>query len=141
MNAVKSEKGFSLLEVIVAMLILSIGMLGVGTMITTSFNNDRYNQRVRNADYLATGKVEELRALSAAKVSMGSELSEADSGSDDPSANAFVRQWTIYAPEADADNVSRVMVIVGWPRDGTCTKDYPSQCRFKLRRYGFVITQ
>ena len=61
MHDVKSEKGFSLLEVVVAMLILSIGMLGVGTMITTSFNNDRYNQRVRNADYLATGKVEELR--------------------------------------------------------------------------------
>ena len=141
MDAARSERRFSLLEVIVAMLILSIGMLGVGTMITTSFNNDRYNQRVRNADYLATGKVEELRALSAAKLNMGSELSETDSGSDDPSGNSFVRQWTVYTEESDADNVRRVMVIVGWPKNDRCTKDQPGLCTFKVRRYGFIITE
>ena len=76
---------------------------------------------------------------------MGSELSESDSDSDVPLAeaaeSAFVRQWTIYAPETDADNVSRVMVIVGWPRDATCTKDNPIRCRFKVRRYGFLVTR
>ncbi|MFH1116772.1 MAG: prepilin-type N-terminal cleavage/methylation domain-containing protein [Pseudomonadota bacterium] len=136
-----SETGFSLLEVIVAMLILSIGMLGVGTMVLTSFNNDRYNRRVRSADYLAVSKVEEMRALSAAKIAQGNNLSELDSGNDEPGDGTFVRLWTVNTPEADSTDVRRVSVSVGWPRDDRCTKDTPAGCRFRLTREGFVITR
>ncbi len=140
MDITGSEKGFSLLEVIVAMLILSVGMLGVGTMILTSFNNDRYNQRVRSAEYLAVSKVEEMRALSAAKVAQGISLNEADSGNDEPTDSPFVRLWTVHGPEIDSSEVRRVSVTVGWPKDNRCTQYTPSGCRFRLSREGFVIT-
>lgn len=136
-----SEKGFSLLEVIVAMLILSIGMLGVGTMILTSFNNDRYNQRARNAEYMAVSKIEEMRGLSAAKIAQGDKLSEADSGTDESSDGPFVRMWSVLAPEADAPEVRRVTVVVGWPKDSRCTKEALGGCRFRLSRDGLIITQ
>ncbi|MDQ7784216.1 MAG: prepilin-type N-terminal cleavage/methylation domain-containing protein [Desulfomonilaceae bacterium] len=136
-----SERGFSLLEVIVAMLILSIGMLGVGTMILTSFNNDRYNQRVRNAEYLAVSKVEELRALSATRIAQGTKLTEADGGNDEPTDGPYARLWTVHGPEADSPEVRRVSVTVGWPRDGRCTKDALHGCQFRLSRDGLLITQ
>jgi len=141
MDRTGSEKGFSLLEVMVAMLILSIGMLGVGTMILTSFSNDRYNQRARTAEYMAVSKVEELRGLSAAKIAQGDKLSEADSGSDEASDGPFVRLWTVSTPEADTPEVRRVTVVVGWPKDNRCTKDTLNSCRFRLSRDGFIIAQ
>jgi prepilin-type N-terminal cleavage/methylation domain-containing protein len=141
MDITGSEKGFSLLEVIVAMLILSIGMLGVGTMILTSFNSDRYNQRVRSAEYMAVSKIEELRALSAAKIAQGTTLSEADSGTDESSDGPFVRLYTVSSPEADTPGVRRVTVVVGWPKGTGCTQDKLSGCRFRLSRDGLLITQ
>ncbi len=141
MDNTGSENGFSLLEVIVAMLILSIGMLGVGTMVLTSFNNDRYNQRVRNAEYLAVSKIEEMRALSAANKLAGTPVKEADSGSDEPIGVPFVRLWTVFPPETDAPEIRRVSVVVGWPKDSRCTKDTPYGCQFRLSRDGFLITQ
>ena len=59
----KAEKGFSLVEVMVAMAILSIGMAGLGVMLTNSMSTDRFNREERYAEYLAVEKLEQLRAL------------------------------------------------------------------------------
>lgn len=59
----KDEKGFSILEGMVALAILTAGMLGVGTMLTTSLTIDRRSTAEKNAQLIMLDKVEYLRKL------------------------------------------------------------------------------
>jgi type II secretory pathway pseudopilin PulG len=63
MQGSNEEKGFTILEAMVAFLILSVGMLGVGTLLTTSMSLDRRSTQERNAQYMAIDKIEYLRKL------------------------------------------------------------------------------
>ena len=62
----KEQKGFSLVEVLVAMLVLSIGLLGLAALQTTSmkFNTDSYNRT--QATYFAYDIIDRMRANSTA---------------------------------------------------------------------------
>jgi prepilin-type N-terminal cleavage/methylation domain-containing protein len=60
-----AQKGFTLIEAMVATIILSIGLLGVGTMLTTSMATDRKSQEKRNAEGVALKRMEELTAKAA----------------------------------------------------------------------------
>lgn len=61
-SAPSRERGFSLIETLVATLILTIGFLGVGKMLQTSMLSDRYNAVQREAYRAATSKVEDIRS-------------------------------------------------------------------------------
>ncbi|MBI5572123.1 MAG: prepilin-type N-terminal cleavage/methylation domain-containing protein [Desulfomonile tiedjei] len=50
MAAKSSEKGFSLVELMVALAVLAIGMSAIGTMLINAFWHDRHNTQVRNAE-------------------------------------------------------------------------------------------
>jgi hypothetical protein len=63
MEASRNANGFTIIEAMVALLILSAGMLGVGTMLTTSLSLDRLSTQDRNAQYMAIDKIEFLRKL------------------------------------------------------------------------------
>lgn len=56
------ESGFSLAEVMIAVAIFSVGMLGVGTMLMASLQNDRFNRSKRYAEDIATDIAERFRA-------------------------------------------------------------------------------
>lgn len=56
------ECGFSLPELLIAIVIFSVGMLAVGTMLTSSLENDRYNMSRRSAENLASDIAEEFKA-------------------------------------------------------------------------------
>jgi prepilin-type N-terminal cleavage/methylation domain-containing protein len=58
----KSKKGFSLLELMVAIGILSVGMAGVGAMLFQSFQSDRYNTKEKRAHAAASQIAERFRA-------------------------------------------------------------------------------
>lgn len=140
MNNERPRNGFTLIEVLVALLILSVGMLGIASMTTKSLQTDDYNFRVRTAQQLADSKVDELRSVAANRVASGGKLGSADSGNDIPTgAQVYARQWTVGDP--DTSNISRVDIIVGWPQGGNCTKEQPDQCKFKVLRAGLIIAQ
>jgi prepilin-type N-terminal cleavage/methylation domain-containing protein len=61
---VLNENGFSLLEVFVAIAILSVGMLGVGAMLHISMDFDRVNARQRIVYREANAKIEEIKSRS-----------------------------------------------------------------------------
>ena len=61
----KSQRGFSLIEVMVAFAILSVGMAGVAAMLLTSMQSDQYSIEMRDGDMVALRQVEYLKALAA----------------------------------------------------------------------------
>lgn len=122
-----STGGFSLIEVLVAFLILSIGMLGVGAMLTHSMKTDRYSERQRQSDILAASEVELIKSLS---------------GDSDLSNAKFNNNWATYRWNIDKDNptkgLNRVEVEVGWGGSRDCLNDI-DQCKYKTRIINYVI--
>lgn len=80
----KDQKGFSLLEVVIAMLVLSVGLLGVVSLFETGFKALRTADKQGTAVQLAKGKMEELRAGDPTLLT---------SGQDAP--DGMVRDWTV----------------------------------------------
>lgn len=57
------EKGFSLLEAIVAILIITVGLIGTAAAITYALKFGAISRNVTNAKLIATGSIEEIDAL------------------------------------------------------------------------------
>jgi len=58
MKVFSSDKGFTLLETIVAIWILAVGTLGVASMLMIHFTSDGYAARTRRAESVGTQKLE-----------------------------------------------------------------------------------
>ncbi|TAK04408.1 MAG: prepilin-type N-terminal cleavage/methylation domain-containing protein [Candidatus Manganitrophaceae bacterium] len=101
-GAKKNQRGFSLLEVVIAMSILSIGLLGVVGFFETGFKALRAGNRQGVAAQLAQSKMEELRSVHPMLLSDGQDEAE-----------AMVRRWTIQRSVRDP-RIWIVGVEVAW---------------------------
>jgi prepilin-type N-terminal cleavage/methylation domain-containing protein len=103
-----SQAGFTLIEVIIAALIIVFGMLAMGTFLGSHVNKNSKNERQTIATMLAQNKIEELRIT--AMSSAG--LSSADDNTDITTTDAgpFTRTWTID----DATILNLITVQVVW---------------------------
>lgn len=61
---VRNEKGFTLLEVLVAGFILTIGLLGIAGMMTSAIRGNDFGKRMTAAENLAQQRLEEFKNLS-----------------------------------------------------------------------------
>ena len=62
MKVFSSDKGFTIIETMVAIAILAVGTLGVGSMLMISFSSGRYATETRRAESLAMQRLEALKA-------------------------------------------------------------------------------
>ena len=105
------SKGFSLIEVLIALIILSIAFLGLaGLMIQTTRNNS-FGGRITEAATFAQDKLEELRSTPWVAIT---------SGSDKISVNGmdFARNWTIVpnaivAPYTEP-TLNTITISINW---------------------------
>lgn len=63
LRRLKNRKGLSLLEVLVAMLILAFGVLGLAPMIVTTMFSGSYSNEVTKANVIAQDKLEFVKNL------------------------------------------------------------------------------
>ena len=107
----KKSKGFTMIEILIAMIILSIAFLGLaGLMIQTTKNNS-FGGRITEAATVAQDKLEELRATSWVAIT---------GGSDRISVNGmnFNRNWTIVpnaivAPYTEP-TLNTITIVINW---------------------------
>jgi len=69
----KNKKGFTLLECMVAMLILSIGLLGMAKMMYTTINTNSYSKQATIATTMVQAKMEDLKKQDLANLSAGND--------------------------------------------------------------------
>jgi prepilin-type N-terminal cleavage/methylation domain-containing protein len=153
MQYLRSQAGFTLVELMAAIAILAIGMLGAATLVITSYRQDTYNTRVRHAESLAASKIEELRGKTADIPSLTALTPPAVGTQDCPTGadQVYSRQWTIRDPSTTGvTGMTRMMevdVIVGWPSDGGtscgCKPDKSTikvtTCPYQFRMTGIIV--
>ncbi len=59
-----SDKGFTIIEVLIAVSLLSVGILAVGTLMGTSIKTSSYSQALTQANNLAQERIETLQSIS-----------------------------------------------------------------------------
>lgn len=63
LNRIKDQKGFSLIEMLVASAILTIGLLGIASMMISAIQGNNFARRVSIATNLAQQRIEEMKNI------------------------------------------------------------------------------
>ena len=82
------EKGFSLLEVMIGLLILAVGLLAVAGLTTVNIRTNAYGNHLTEASTFAQAKMEEFRSTHPA-VGNGSDTVDSVTGV------RFTRKWSV----------------------------------------------
>ena len=122
------EEGFTLLEVIAAISILTFGLLGVASMQTTSMRTNFTADRLTEGTIWAQDKLEELMALP----NTDSDLSEGSHGPQTvfSANNTYTIAWDVVDnvdPGSPVDNAKLITVRVTWQDKGV-TKETRLDC-------------
>lgn len=96
MNPQNDSNGFSLLEVMIAMLVLTVGLLAVVALFETGMKALKSGDKMTSAAGLAQNKMESLRALNITLLTNGEDRPE-----------GMIRHWSIRKSDKD----SRIWII------------------------------
>jgi len=125
---IRGEEGFTLLEVIAAISILTFGLLGVASMQTTSMRTNFTADRLTEGTIWAQDKLEELMALP----NTDSDLSDGSHGPQTvvSANNTYTIAWDVVDnvdPGSPVDNAKLITVRVTW-QDKAVTKETRLDC-------------
>jgi type IV pilus assembly protein PilV len=111
MNPVKDKRGFSILEVLIAISLLSIGIMALATLQSRGIRGNDLGNRTTQAVALAQDKLEELINTSTTQtITGGSESNIDETGS---GGGIFSRSWSVQnnTPVTDAQTIA---ITVTW---------------------------
>jgi len=112
----KQQKGFTLIEVLVALVLMAIALTGVAMMSTSSTSADTRGRDQVTATLLAQQKLEQLRSLTRADADWG-EGTHNEAWLDEngvSGAGPFMRIWDVENDYNGNDGLSRVQIWVSW---------------------------
>ncbi len=106
--------GFTLIEVLVGLLILTIGLLGISVLVPTAYTNFTSSGNDTLALAFAQQRLDQLRALpyNDSNLSAGT---HADTGANAPSNSNYTRSYQVEA-DTPVAGVKRLTVTVTGPR-------------------------
>ncbi|HUV49427.1 MAG TPA: prepilin-type N-terminal cleavage/methylation domain-containing protein [Anaerolineae bacterium] len=108
-----SNNGFTLMEVLFAMLILTVGLLGTAALITGVINSNKLSNRISTATILAQDKMEEIRGV-------GYAGADAEAGTEGyniiPNYLLYKRITAVVAGDPAA-GMKKITVTVYWDSD------------------------
>lgn len=118
-NAARTERGFSLLELMVALIVLSIGVLAVARLFPAGTHGQTQDKLQSTASYLAQEELERLGGLAFtdAELSIGRHPSGTAVVACGPS-NRWSRWYLVEAVAPPLDDLKRVTMHVTWATAG-----------------------
>ena len=99
-------KGFSLVEMLISIVILSVSLLAMASLMATTTRNNASGTQITEAINLAQDKIEELSVTPSGSLLPGADQKKGSTGIN------YSRNWAIQ-PNA-AGNLSAVTVTVNW---------------------------
>ncbi len=109
----QSSHGFSLLELLIALVVFVIGVLGVASLLVSGIHMQTLSRKVTQASAFAEAKVEELRVIDLTDLqrSVGGALdSNVANHYDEPAATIFTRRWLVAAGPAGTQDLTVAVV-------------------------------
>jgi prepilin-type N-terminal cleavage/methylation domain-containing protein len=120
----RGEKGFSLIEVLIAMFILAVGLLALSSMQGTFATGSAESRRMMRAMDLAMSRLNTLKTLDYASSSLADVDGNGGAGLDETGTDAdqqntvtsYPSQYNVYwnIVENTSANLKRIRVIVEW---------------------------
>ncbi len=115
MNDLIRSHGFTMIEVLIALVILSVAILGLAGLMVQTTKNTSFGGLMTEAATFAQDKLEELRATRWDTLVL---FSGADSATDHPKLSYkfnYKRSWAVEGPPASAtDTIRTIRVTVTW---------------------------
>ncbi|MBU4259360.1 MAG: prepilin-type N-terminal cleavage/methylation domain-containing protein [Proteobacteria bacterium] len=109
----QNNKGFTLIEVLVAMVILTVGLLGTAALITGIIKGNKVSNRITTATVLAQDKIEEIKGA-------GYAGADAKAGTEDIITNfPLYKRITGVANDDPAAGMKKITVTVYWDSDNS----------------------
>jgi len=111
MNNTLLEKnsGFTIIEVLIAIAIFSIGILAVGSLQLSNTKNNTAGNFTTQATMLARQKIEELKTVS--------DVTKLTSSNPSEKVGIYTRAWNVTNPLGN-DTLRHITVTVSWNRNG-----------------------
>ena len=108
------QRGFTIIEILIAMAILAVGMVGILAMQKGAMGASGYSRRATEAAVLGEDELELLRTVPIATVASGSDYVDA-SGTAGTGA-PYHRVWTVTT----VGTLKKIVLVVSWSEnDGT----------------------
>jgi len=104
----KNDRGFSLVEVLVAMTILAIGLLALAGLQVTAMRGNLHGGTISQATALAEEQVELIRTMDYA------EVLAIDPSPESPINNIYIRATSVDDLPTPIPDLKRVTVTVSW---------------------------
>ncbi len=96
----KKSDGFTLLEVMIGLIIFSLGMLLLGSLTVVALRGNTWSNKTTQVVQLMRDKIEDFRDADVADMANGSDA-----------VNGLNRQWTF---EDITTNLKKITVVVSW---------------------------
>lgn len=105
-NGKNPGEGFTLIEVMIAVFLLAVALIGLASVTTTVIKSTEYSQTLTTATTLAKDKIEDLKASPYGDIASGSDTS-----------GIFNRSWTVTSSASPSD-YKTIVVTVTWNWQG-----------------------
>ena len=109
-----SQRGFTMLEVLIAIMLSSIAMLGVVALFRVQTAASSFSRRTTEASILASDQVEHLRTVTVTGTTMTGTEPSLDEKGRVVTGGPFARSWTLIPVDSYYD----VTVTVSWFDNG-----------------------
>ena len=108
MNLLLKSKGFTLIEVLVALIILSFSLLALAGLMVTTTKNNSFGSHMTEAATLAQDKLEELRAIKWDDLNEGNHTDPAQQ--EGSTGINYTRNWNVTTN----GSLKTVTITVNW---------------------------
>jgi type II secretion system protein I len=106
MNFLRKSAGFTLLEILIALIIFSIGLLALTSLTVTATRTGSYGGRMTEAVTFAQDKLEELKTNSWDNIVSGADQKTGPTGVN------YTRNWKVL--EKETQNLKTVSITIDW---------------------------
>lgn len=113
----RGQGGFTLIEVMIAMLLLLIGVAGVLSLQMVSVRATSFSRHATEATIVAEDKMEELMTMGTTSPLFIDGTDDVDEMSRTDGNDEYTREWVLIVDPADVD-ITIVNVIVSWTERG-----------------------
>ncbi|MDD5679694.1 MAG: prepilin-type N-terminal cleavage/methylation domain-containing protein [Candidatus Omnitrophica bacterium] len=113
------KSGFTLIEIVIALLVVAVGLVGILALFPVGFDASGRASSITEATFLAQELVEDLKREGYVGPTVATALTSVQPGiCEDYLGNSLNYEYDIWAYETGVTDLREVVVRVYWPSDG-----------------------